>query len=151
MSISQERRTRRPAEQPKKGRSSWKPASVTDVVNKEPGYRYRWANKGSDNIITKETEGWEKVSSLTADQATPTDTGRIDDGQSLSSVYEKKDVVLMRIPEETAQERDAYFQEKSDRQISSLTAHVKKEINKGGAPAHGNITISSRLGDQVIE
>lgn len=136
----------------KKGNTSWKPASVTDVTNKEDGYRYRWSNKNPDNLAKKEAEGWETVSKLTSDKATPSND-RIQDGKNLSSAYEKHDVILQRIPEELAQGRDEYFQNETQRRTAGLTAHLKKEIkDKGGnAPVHGDITISSRQGTQVIE
>lgn len=136
----------------KKGKPSWKPASVTDVVDKEDGYRYRWSNKDGDNLAKKEAEGWETVSRLTSDKAKPSEE-RFQDGKNLSSTYEKHDVVLQRIPEELASERDAYFQNETQRRTAGLTAHLKKEIKEKGAnaPVHGNITISSRSGTQVIE
>lgn len=126
----------------KKGNSSWKPASVTDVTGKEDGYRYRWVNKDSDNVAKKKAEGWEFVSKAT-DKASPESSNRIDDGASLTSAYEKRDVVLMKLDEETAQGRDAYFNAETERRQSGLTAHLKKELGKEGAETHGDITISS--------
>lgn len=131
----------------KKGNSSWKPASVTDVANKEDGYRYRWSGKTPDNLAKKQAEGWESVSSLGGAVASQ---GRIDDGKPLSTVYEKHDLVLQRIPEEVALERDAYYNGETERRTAGLTAHIKKEIGKEGAETHGDITISSRKGTQVI-
>lgn len=139
---------------PKKGRPSWKPASVTDVANKEPGYRYRWSNKTPDNLAKKEAEGWETVSGVTSDQAQAVSDHKMDSGKNLTSVHEKRDVILQRIPEETAQQRDAYMNEKTQKRTLGLTAHLKKEIrtNAGNAPLHGNITISSlKGGEQIID
>lgn len=135
----------------KKGKTSWTPASVTEVTNKEDGYRYRWSNKTPDNLAKKDAEGWENVSKLTNDKSMPSPE-RIGDGKKLTSVYEKHDVVLQRIPEELAKQRDAYYETETNRRTSGLTAHIKNEIkNKGGnAPIHGDITISSRLGEQKI-
>lgn len=134
----------------KKGNSSWKPASVLDVIGKEPGYRYRWSNKSPDNLAKKMTEGWETVSGTQADKSEHI-SKRIEDGKPLTSVREKHDCILQRIPEETALERDTYFNEKTARHTAGLTSHLKKEIGKEGAAMHGNITISSRKGEQVIE
>jgi len=135
----------------KKGNASWKPASVTDTFNKQPGYRYRWVNKDPDNLAKKQAEGWEVINGLQADKVSATENDLISQGSSLTSVFEKKDVILQRIPEEIAAERDSYFNNESDRRISGLTAHVKKDLNKEGASAHGEITISSRKGTQNIE
>lgn len=135
----------------KKGKTSWKPASVTDVVNKEDGYRYRWSNKSPDNLHKKSLEGWETVSAINGGNISVGD--RIQDGKNLSSTFEKHDVILQRIPEETAKQRDDYFDNETQRRTAGLTAHLKKEIRDKGdnAPVHGNITISSRKGTQVIE
>lgn len=135
----------------KKGRPSWKPASVLDVIGKEDGYRYRWSNKSSDNLHKKAAEGWETVNGLQADGAKHVPSGRIHDGAKTTSIYEKHDCVLQRIPEDWAQERDDYHNQQNARQVSGLTAHIRKDLAKDGAEAHGEITISSRKGTQVIE
>lgn len=143
----------RPKVEAKKGRSSWKPASVTDVTDKEPGYRYRWANKTPDNLAKKEAEGWETVSKGTsADDAFAVDDGNVHTGKKLTSIYEKRDVILQRIPEDIALERDAYMNEKTKKRTIGLTAHFKKEAREaGGAPVHGDITISSLREQQKID
>jgi len=128
----------------KKGNSSWKPSSVTDVVGKDPNYRYRWVNKDPDNMAKKEAEGWEKVNGLQAESVDTLDPSK--DGHKMTSVIEKRDVILQRIPEDLAQERDAYYNGENQRRISGLTAHIKKDLEKTGATAHGEITISSRKG-----
>lgn len=135
----------------KKGRSSWQPASVTDVVNKEDGYRYRWSNKTQDTLAKRKAEGWETVSAIMGDGANAVDSGRMDDGKQVTSVYEKNDVILQRIPEELALERDAYFNGETERRTAGLTAHVKKEVGKQGGETHGEITISSRSGTRIID
>lgn len=135
----------------KKGNSSWKPASVTDVINKEAGYRYRWSEKSTDNLFKKQAEGWETVNGLQGDAVKPDQPNRIDGGAKMTSIYEKHDLILQRIPEDLALERDAYYNNETARRTSGLTAHVKKEIGKEGAQSHGDITISSRLGTQVID
>jgi hypothetical protein len=137
----------------KKGYSSWMPASVTDVVDKVKGYRYRWIEKTPANKAKKQAEGWEIVSGLSSDQVSPAEPERVLSGKNLTSTYEKHDVVLARMPEEMAQERDAYFNAESARRVQGLSAHLKKDMqDKGGnAPVHGDITISSRKGQQVID
>ncbi len=133
--------SRKPGRPPlvKKGKSSWKPASLNEFNDKEDGYRYRMARKDPENLARKASEGWETVSKVNSPDTKHVDAGR--------------DWILQRIPEELAQERDAYYQNENDRRTAGLTAHVKREMqNKGGnAPVHGEITISSRSGTQVIE
>ncbi len=135
----------------KKGRPSWKPASLNEFYNKEPGYVYRMVRKDQDNLAKKEAEGWEKVSAIQGADTKHIEPGRINDGKSMTTVQEGKDWVLARIPEELAQERRDYFQKESDRRVAGLTAHLKKETAKEGTETHGNITISSRHGVQTIE
>jgi hypothetical protein len=135
----------------KKGNSSWRPASILDVEGKEDGYRYRWSNKSKDNLAKKAAEGWETVSAIQSSESRNTENNYINDGKSLTSVVEKHDCILQRIPEEVALERDEFFNNESARRIAGLTAHIKKEIGNTGAKAHGDITISSRNGTQVIE
>lgn len=137
----------------KKGKPTWKPASVTDVVNKEDGYRYRWVEKNPDNLYKKEAEGWSKVDGLTSDKSKPTDDGRVHTGKQLTSIHEKHDVILYRMPEELAESRDDYVNEKTRKRTLGLTAHLKKEVREkgGNAPVHGNITISSLRDETVIE
>lgn len=137
----------------KKGKPVWKPASVTDVVKKEDGYRYRWVEKSPDNLYKKEAEGWEKVSGLTSDRAKSVDDGRVHSGKNLTSTHEKHDVMLYRMPEELAEARDDFVNEKTRRRTLGLTAGLKKEMREkgGNAPLHGNITISSLKNEDVIE
>jgi len=135
----------------KKGKPSWKPASVTDVIDKEPGYRYRWSNKLADNLAKKDAEGWETVSGLFSDKASGVDDGKITSGKKLTSVYEKHDVILQRIPEDVALERDAYINDRTKQRTLGLTSHFKKEASGIKAPTHGEITISSLRDSNVIK
>lgn len=135
----------------KKGNTSWKPASVTDVVDKDPNFRYRWSGKNPDNLAKKKAEGWETVSGLSSDQTNSPESNRVNDGRQLTSTLEKTDVILQRLPEELGRERDEYFNNETQRRESGLTAHIKKDLAKEGAGMHGKITISSRKGEQTIE
>lgn len=135
----------------KKGKRSWKPASLNEFDNKEPGYRYRMVRKDPDNLAKKESEGWEKVSAIQGSKTEHNDPQRINEPKRLTSVQEGKDWVLARMPEELAQERDDYYQNETNRRVAGLTAHMKKETAAQGTNTHGNITISSRTGTQIIE
>lgn len=135
----------------KKGKSSWKPASAMEVIDKEDGYRYRWSNKAPDNLAKKELEGWETVSGVTGDRSKHVDADRISDGKPLTSIRERHDCILQRIPEDVAAGRDEYMNKKSAKRTEALTAHFKEEAKKQGTATHGKITISSLKGEQVIE
>ena len=135
----------------KKGNSSWKPASAMEVINKEPGFRYRWSNKMPDNLAKKEVEGWETVSGVQSDQSVHLDAGRMNDGKQMTSIRERHDVILQRIPEETAQGRDAYMNQKTEMRTNALTAHIKKAAKEDGTQTHGEITITSMSGEKIIK
>jgi len=138
----------------KKGVTSWTPANVSEVSNKEPGFRYRWARKDKDNVAKKQLENWEIVNAVNAPEthAEP-GYGRLNDGKALTSTQERNDSILMRIPEEIAQLRDDYYNNEASRRVQGLTAHLKKEMGShgGNAPVHGEIKLSSRKGTQIIE
>lgn len=146
--MSEKRGPGRPKQEAKTGKSSWKPASVTEVTNKDPDKRYRWVNKLQDNVAKKMQEGWTYATSGLADEE------RIEHGKSLTTTLEKHDVVLMTLPEESdtgqdAKSRDRWLDEKNERRIAGLTSHLKKDLGKEGASTHGEITISSRKGEQT--
>lgn len=136
----------------KKGKPTWKPASVTDVIEKEPGKRYRLLNKDPDNLSRKKAEGWEIESGVTNPQAHMKHDGSMHTGSNLTSAYERRDVILASMPEELAQERDAYMNEKTRKRTAALTSHFRKEAKEAGnAPVHGEITISSLREQNTID
>ena len=137
----------------KKGKSSWKPASLNEFFNKEEGFRYRMVRKDAENLAKKEKEGWEVVSGIVGSNTKHDDPNRPEDGKALTSVREGRDWVLQRIPEELAKERDEFYNKENERRTDGLTAHIKKKMREEGsnAPVHGEITISSRRGTQTIE
>lgn len=140
---------RPPKEEIKKGNSTWKPANILDVFDKEDGYRYRIAEKSPRNIAKKQREGWEIVSGIQSPH-TGNNTGNyLDRGNQLTSVVEGFDYVIMRIPEEEALKRDAYFNGESGRRTAALCRETKKEL--GGAPVHGSITMEKKGLRQIIK
>lgn len=129
----------------KKGNSSWKPANVDQTFNKEKGYRYRWINEDENNVLKKKMEQWEVVSDLDGSKTTSeAGYGRIDDGKPLTSVRKRVGQILARIPEEVAQERDAYVNAETDRRTQVLFRNTKTDLGKDGAPIHGSITMEKR-------
>jgi hypothetical protein len=131
----------------KKGKPTWKPASVHDVVGKDPSKRYRLLNKDPDNLMKKKAEGWEIETGLTSGNAELKPDGSMATGKSLTSAYERRDVILASMPEELAQARDEYMNAETARRTMGLTANLKKEIGRD-ASIHGKITISSLKGGE---
>jgi hypothetical protein len=91
----------------KKGFKVWRPASLLEVRNREPGYHYRWVNKEPLNISKKLAEGWEfaEKEELVGE-----------DGRVKERVTEYRTLVLMKIDEETRQAREEYYSAETDRQ-----------------------------------
>lgn len=131
---------RPPKEEVKKGKPTWKPANIDEVINKDPAYRYRWVRKDQDNMAKKQAEQWEVDESTTVEGG----YGRINDGKNLTSSKERRDAVLMRIPEEVAQERDAYINADIARRTAALKRQTRDELSRSDAPIHGSISIEKR-------
>lgn len=151
MSIEQVANSATKSEQVKKGTRSWTPSNLGDVVDKEPGYRYRWVRKDQDNIAKKLEEQWETVSTLNDKAAYDFPTGRPNEGHGLSSVVERRDGILMRMPEDIAEQRDAFVNSKTERYTKALRAQARKDLAKEGAVAHGSINIEHKGVRTVIE
>lgn len=140
----------RPPNELKKGNSTWKPANILDIFEKEPGFRYRIAEKSPRNIAKKRREGWEVVSAINSPN-TVNETGNyMDKANQQTSVLEGYDYVVMRIPEEKALERDAYFNGENSRRISALKRETSKGMD-GKASVHGEITIEKKGIRNVIK
>lgn len=129
-----------PNKSKKKGRPSWDEASTLLVYNKagdmfekgDDGFRYRWETDDPHRIQIQKARGWEIVSDMaTTGVSRGAEADSIDDGKQMTSVNQYKELVLMRLPEEDAKEREQYMQEKSDRQMQIVTG--------GGTAGHDQI------------
>lgn len=129
----------------KKGNSTWKPANVLDIFDKEPGYVYRIVEKSPRNVAKKQREGWEFVSALQSPNTGNLAGNSLDRGAQMTSVVDGFDFVVMRLPEEMAQQRHDYFNNESDRRMSALKRLTSEDVSKvGGAPVHGSISIEKK-------
>lgn len=118
----------------KKGRRSWKPASLLPQYKKTPGFRQRYVSKDEANIKKKLAEGWEFV--IDDEQEPKTvgdisgrevhDIGTIEDGKPLSSTIDHRELVLMHLPEELAKQRDEYYKNV----VKKRRAGVKKKAQE---------------------
>lgn len=133
----------------KKGNRSWKPASLLDLKNKDPNFRYRHVRKDDDNIARKLAEGWEFVDGLDKVEHTEP-TGRPDLGKRLTSVIEGRDWITMKMPEETARARDEYINAKTAQSEQLLTVQTKRDLGSD-VTVHGNVTIKKHGVATVIE
>lgn len=139
------------SEKIKKGNMSWKPAGVLEFTDKDPNYRYRVVRKDDNNLAKKLKEQWEFVSETNDPRVKHnTPTGRPDLGTAMTSVTEGYDWVLMKIPEEVAQERDQYINAKTALTETGLTAQTRRDLGSG-VPSHGKITKERHGIKTVIE
>ena len=117
--------TRAKTEKPK----VWTPPSSLDAPPAPDGYRHRWiraesmGNDDSKNITGKTRSGWEFVR---ADEYPNEDYPSIDSGK-YAGVIGVGGLVLARIPEELAKQREAYFDKRTADRNEALDNDVLKE------------------------
>ena len=117
--------TRVKAERPK----VWTPPSSLDAPPAPDGYRHRWiraesmGQDDSKNMSGKMRSGWELVR---ADEYPDSDFPTLDEGR-YAGVIGVGGLVLARIPEELARQREAYFDKRTADRNEALENDVLKE------------------------
>lgn len=91
-------------------------------------------------MLKKRAEGWERASRSDAVHDRP---HGVESGVgSPADVLEYRDMVLMKLPEEVAREREAYYRTQAQQQLSGLQSRATNEIRaKTGAMVNGSIQI----------
>jgi len=120
-------------------RKPWAPPSRLDAPPAPEGFRHRWIRaevNGADdriNVSSKLREGYELVR---ADENPDFQSTSADDGKH-AGVLSVGGLLLARIPEETAQERQAYYAARTHDQLKSVdnellktNAHSSMKINR---------------------
>ena len=109
-------------------RKPWAPPSRLDAPPAPPGYRHRWIRKeaagqdDSKNIAGKLREGYELVRAEEyPDFVVPSIRNGVHAG-----VIGVGDVLLARIPDETAEERQAYYGQRTQDQIRAVDNDLMK-------------------------
>ena len=109
-------------------RKAWAPPSRLDAPPPPPGYRHRWIRAESGgvddrvNVAAKLREGYELVR---ADEHPDFDSGVQDDGKH-AGVISVGGLLLARIPEETAEERGAYYSSRTHDQLRAADNDLLK-------------------------
>ena len=107
----------------------WTPPSSLDAPPAPDGYRHRWIraeSMGQDdtrNMSGKIRSGWDLVRS---DEYPDTDYPTVSEGR-YAGVIGVGGLVLARIPEELAKQREAYFKQKTQDRNEALENDVLKE------------------------
>lgn len=141
----------------KKGAKSWTPSNLGDLLEKEPGYRYRWVRNEPDNISKKEAEGWQFVNGTNSPKTKGSfSASRLDEPSQMTSTPTRRDAVAMRLDDQdedsTAKQRDKYHNDKVKRLEKRIYAGTKKDLaSEAGAPIHGNLTTERNGVRTVIE
>ena len=107
----------------------WTPPSSLDAPPAPDGYRHRWIRAESmgfddtKNMSGKIRSGWDLVR---ADEYPDTDYPSVTEGR-YAGVIGVGGLVLARIPEELAKQREAYFDQKTADRNEALEHDVLKE------------------------
>jgi hypothetical protein len=110
-------------------RKPWAPPSRLDAPEPPAGYVHRWirvAMRGEEdkiNVHQKLREGWEPVR---ADEYPDFQAPTIDEGR-YAGVIGNGGLMLCRIPEETAQERSAYYGNRTREQMQAVDQDLMKD------------------------
>ena len=110
-------------------RKPWAPPSRLDAPEPPAGYVHRWirvAMRGEEdkiNVHQKLREGWEPVR---ADEYPDFQAPTIDEGR-YEGVIGNGGLMLCRIPEETAQERAAYYGNRTREQMQAVDQDLMKD------------------------
>jgi hypothetical protein len=109
-------------------RKPWAPPSRLDAPPAPPGFKHRWirAEAGGQedriNVAAKLREGYELVR---ADEHPDFQSPTVEDGRH-AGVLSVGGLLLARIPEETAQERNAYYASRTHDQLQSVDNEMLK-------------------------
>ena len=110
-------------------RKPWAPPSRLDAPEAPTGFVHRWirvAMRGEEdkiNVHQKLREGWEPVR---ADEYPDFQAPTIDEGR-YAGVIGNGGLMLCRIPEETAQERSAYYGNRTREQMQAVDQDLMKD------------------------
>lgn len=112
-------------------RKPWKPPAMLDTPEPEPGMRYRYLRAETlgepdrMNMSKRAQEGFEIVHPDEINGHTPP---TMSDGKH-AGVVGVGGLVLAKIPEETANEREAYYRAQTNDQMQAIDNDLMKESN----------------------
>ena len=114
-------------------RQPWRPVRKLETPPAPEGYEYRWIRESMlgqedrSNVSKRLREGWELVrgTDLPQEFVLPT----LDDGRHAGIVY-NDGLLLAKIPVETKQERNAYYESQTAKSKEALDNNVFNESRK---------------------
>ena len=120
-------------------RKPWAPPSMLEAPPAPDGFRHRWIRaetRGFDdtkNISAKMREGWELVRK---DEYPDFESPVVESGK-YQGVFGVGGLLLARLPEETAKERNDYFSQRGSDQLEAVDHDMMREN------AHSTMKISN--------
>lgn len=110
-------------------KASWAPPTLLPDPNPEPGYAYRWIRTSllgtpdATNVSAKLREGWEPVKA--------SDHPEVHVMSDVNSRYkdaiEIGGLILCKTPVEFAEQRDAYYRQQAQAQMTSVDNNFMRE------------------------
>lgn len=107
----------------------WAPPSVLPTPDRKDGYVYRWIRTSTlnqtdnTNVSSKFRQGWEPVRA----EEHPEITVLRDRNTQFPDNIEVGGLLLCRIPQEVADERNAYYKQMSENQIEAVDSNFMRE------------------------
>lgn len=128
---------------------TWTPVSKLPQVPTRPGWRHYFkrvsinGSKDDKNMSIALQEGWRPCKREDYPELS-THMMRYGDGDS--TVIEFGGLVLCRMPEELAKQRDSYYEQRALRQVGAVNQRLKSVVNEGGLAIHNRSksTVSKR-------
>ncbi len=127
-------------------RKSWRPPSRLDAPEAPPGYKHRWIRAESTgqedriNVTSKLREGYELVR---ADEYPEFQSVVQEDGKH-AGVISVGGLLLARIPEETANERNAYYQARNADQVEAIDSELMAQNQHSTMNKQNNLSLIVR-------
>ena len=109
----------------------WKPPSALDAPEPPIGYKHRWIRErvmeydDRSNIHKRLREGYELVR---AEDYPEFDAPVVDEGKN-AGVIGQGGLLLARIPDELVEQRNQYFQSKTNNQMEAVDRDMMKDSN----------------------
>jgi len=127
-------------------RKPWAPPSMLDAPPAPDGFKHRWIRaetrgfNDQKNVSAKMREGWELVRQ---DEYPDFEAPVVESGK-YEGVFGVGGLLLARIPDETVEERTAYFKQRSADQMAAVDHDMMRE-NAHSTMRIGNADRQSRV------
>jgi len=127
--VAREARSTRDQETRKK---TWTPPNKLDLPEPPVGMKYRWVRhelrgeSEAGNVYERKRQGYEVVN---ASEIADYHIDKMEDG-SYAGAVRSGDLILMKVPEEIAGQRNDYFEEQANRMQQSVDHEMQRSGNE---------------------